>query len=393
MAYIETTIPGVGNVAAHGREGHKNFFWRIRQLATGRAWVVQTAYAGTGNGVITATDSAVAAPTETWTLVCTSAAVPGSEVWSVTGSVSGAQAAATTGVAYNNGIVQFLINDGATNFIVGDQFTLAATASPLPTAQRWTINQESYATADWELSMQGPNISGFDDVFVGFSTRQSQPSDYYNLVIRGAIGYVSSSAWTAQPNPAYFTVPMWQFDIPCGISITDIKIAFWVDIEGNTDAGYTGLYLPSMTPNEYSFPMLVSGSVAGISALRYSDTTRQIAIQENCYIYFIDGTWRYAEPWPWYADNPSALGIGLEIGTSAVEPTADASAVVQRQCLPVHLMDASNGLYGTVQDIFFISGFSLAVLDVIDDGLGNTYKVVRNIHRTGFHDYMAFRRA
>ena len=388
MAYVETTIPGVGTVAAHGREGHKNFFWRIRQIATGRAWVVQTAYAGTGNGVITGTDSAVGAVTQTWTLACTSAAVPGAETWSVTGSVSGAQAAATTGVAYDNGIVQFTINAGATNFAVSDQFTLSATASPLPTAQRWTINQESYAAADWEISLQGPNISGFDDVFVGFSTRQSQPSDYWNLVLRGAIGYVSSSGWTAQPNPLFVTIPMWQFDMNCGISITDIKIAFWVNIEGNTDVGYTGLYLPSMTPNEYSFPMLVSGSVAGISALRYSDTTRVFGIKSNATIYFIDGTWKNTEPWPWFADT-----FAPNLGLTATEPTQDSALADQRQCLPIHLMDASNGLYGTVQDIFWISGFALAVGDLIDDGGGNTYRVVRNIHRTGFFDYLAFRRA
>jgi len=388
MAYVETTIPGVGTVAAHGREGHKNMFWRIRQIATGRAWVAQTAYAGTGNGVITGTDSAVAAPTETWTIACTSAAVPGAEVWSVTGTVSGAQAAATTGVAYDNGIIKFTINAGATNFAVSDQFTLGATASPLPTAQRWAINQESYATDDWEISLQGPNISGFDDVFVGFSTRQSVPSDYWNLILRGAIGYVSSSPWLSQPNPQFWTTPMWQFDIPCGISVTDIKIAFWVNVEGNTDVAYTGLFLPSMTPNEYSFPMLVAASVAGVSALRYSDTTRQIGVKANNRIYFIDGTWKAPEPWPWYADNTPP-----NLGETATEPTKDSALADQRQCLPIHLMDASNGLYGTVQDLFFISGFALAVGDVIDDGAGNTYKVVRNIHRTGFFDYLAFRRA
>lgn len=388
MAYVETTIPGVGTVAAHGREGHKNFFWRIRQIATGRAWVVQTAYTGTGNGVITGTDSAVGAVTQTWTLTCTNATTPGAEVWSVSGSVSGAQAAATTGVAYDNGIVKFRINAGATNFAVSDQFTLSATASPLPSAQRWTINQESYATADWEISLQGPNISGFDDVFVGFSTRQSVSSDYYNLVLRGAIGYVSSSAWTAQPNSLFMTNPMWQFDIDCGISITDIKIAFWVNVEGNTDVGYTGLYLPSMTPNEYSFPMLVSGSVGGISALRYSDTTRVFGIKSNAWIYFIDGTWKNTQPWPWFA-----VGSTPNLGETATEPTKDSALADQRQCLPIHLMDASNGLYGTVQDIFWISGFALAANDLIDDGAGNTYRVVRNIYRTGFFDYLAFRRA
>ena len=231
-------------------------------------------------------------------------------------------------------------------------------------------------------------MSGVDVGFGGWAPRQSVPSDYWNLILRGAIGYVSSRTWLAQPNGQYWTTPMWQFDIPCGISITDIKIAFWVDVEGNTDVGYTGLFLPSMTPNEYSFPMLVAASVAGVSALRYSDTTRQIGVKANNRIYFIDGTWKVPEPWPWFADE-----LTPNLGETATEPTKDSALADQRQCLPIHLMDASNGLYGTVQDLFFISGFALAVNDLIDDGAGNTYRVVRNIHRTGFFDYLAFRRA
>ena len=393
MAYVETTIPGVGNAAAHGRNGHKNLFWRIRQIATGRAWLAQSAYSGTGNGVIVETDSAVAAPTETWTLTCTDATTPGAEVWSVSGSVSGAQANATTGVAYDNGIIKFQITAGGTNFAVSDQFTLAATASPLPSAQRWTLNAEDYSTADWTMLLQGPNISGFSDVFCGFKTRQDVPSDYYNIVLQGAIGYVASNPWASQPNPKLSTVPLWQFDIPCGISVTDLKIAFWVNVEGNTDAGYTGLYLPNMTPNEYDFPMLVSGSIDGESTTRYSDTSRVLGMLSNGgrqRIYFIDGTWKTVEPWPWFADNTSS---DLTLGNNTTEPTQDATPADQRQLLPIHLMDAGNGLYGTLQDVFFISGFALAVGDVIDDGGGNTFKVVRNIHRTGVRDYIAFRRA
>lgn len=54
------------------------------------------------------------APEETWTLTCTA---PGATAtFSVVGSVSGAQANATVGTPYDNGIIAFTLNDGSTDF-------------------------------------------------------------------------------------------------------------------------------------------------------------------------------------------------------------------------------------------------------------------------------------
>lgn len=56
---------------------------------------------------------------ETWTLTATSATN-----FTVTGSVSGAQAAATVDVAYDNGIIAFTINSGTNPFVAGDVFSV-----------------------------------------------------------------------------------------------------------------------------------------------------------------------------------------------------------------------------------------------------------------------------
>lgn len=88
-----------------------------------------------GNGTVTSigvTDGFT--KTETWTLTCI-AAIANSGLFSVSGSVTGARGVATVGSAYSsnnlvpaNSEIYFTINDGATDFSVGDVFTIATTA-------------------------------------------------------------------------------------------------------------------------------------------------------------------------------------------------------------------------------------------------------------------------
>lgn len=92
----------------------------------------------TGDGTVTAVRSAADAATETWTLTALGGGPTAS--FSVVGSVNGAQANATSATAYSNDFVSFLINDGAANYIAGDDFeftvtggVFAANSNPDPT--------------------------------------------------------------------------------------------------------------------------------------------------------------------------------------------------------------------------------------------------------------------
>ena len=67
--------------------------------------------------------------TETWTVECTDDSNAGAEVWSVTGSVTGQTADATTGVEYDNSYIKFIINEGSTDFKKGDKFTIDVTSN------------------------------------------------------------------------------------------------------------------------------------------------------------------------------------------------------------------------------------------------------------------------
>lgn len=116
-----------------GDFNHAALLWPVR--------VSTPVKTGTGNGTMSAVTSDASAPVETWTVTCTAAAANGG-TFSVVGSVSGAKASATVGVAYDNGLVGFTINDGATDFIVGDKFEFT-TAAPSLAEKRAAFAQTS----------------------------------------------------------------------------------------------------------------------------------------------------------------------------------------------------------------------------------------------------------
>lgn len=90
----------------------------------------------TGNGTVSGiavTNSST--KTETWTLTCIHTIVNGGR-FSVVGSVTGARGDAVVGVAYSSNSITpalseiiFTINDGASDFVIGDSFTIATTAA------------------------------------------------------------------------------------------------------------------------------------------------------------------------------------------------------------------------------------------------------------------------
>lgn len=115
---------------------------RLRLFLTGAGTYAAPGYTGTGNGTLSDIEPKPIAVTETWTLTCTTGGGPGVGVFSVTGSVSGAQAAATVGQFYENTLIEFLINDGSTNFVVSDQFTINVTQGQMTAAgDEWTVNR------------------------------------------------------------------------------------------------------------------------------------------------------------------------------------------------------------------------------------------------------------
>lgn len=120
----------------------QDLYESLVDFLTGAAESDDPVYVGTGNGTLDDFRCLPGSPTETWTLTATS-----STNFTVTGSVSGAQAAATVGTPYANAFITFTLTAGGTAFVSSDEFTIDVVESPLETAgQAWVQVGEYLAT-------------------------------------------------------------------------------------------------------------------------------------------------------------------------------------------------------------------------------------------------------
>ena len=368
-----------GYVDNTGSEGyaHWQMLLAIHHFAGGYGTLGAPVFAGTGTGTLTKLDTHPATVTESWTIQCTSAPSAGNEVWSVTGSVSGAQAAATTGVAYDNSLVAFTVAAGGTAFAVGDKFTVAATQGALSAIGRaWTVLHylnPNDITQNRELILQGSGLSGTEQIFIGFRTYQSVSADYYNLSVAGFTGYVAGQPFTSQPGYRESGV--------CG---HNLRIDYWMACNGQRlffalkvgtpvyEVGYVGKFLPYGTPSQYPYPLAVIGTLNGVPATRYSDTTHSSGVkgaaQPQGAIRDVMGNWQQFYNVPYANWGASRRPAG--------------NTYKAMKCV---LYNASNA-WGELDGIRYITGFN-NVTENTTVLNGNNQVVIQDVFRTGLGDY------
>lgn len=130
-------MPNVQNLTANGSKDLMN---KVRQFITGYGTFPTPGYVGTGDGPISDVASPPPSVAETWTITCNLGGGTGVATFTVSGSVSGAQADATVGEFYDGagGLIEFLIKDGPVDFIITDVFTVVITEGAMVTvSQEW----------------------------------------------------------------------------------------------------------------------------------------------------------------------------------------------------------------------------------------------------------------
>ncbi len=390
----------IGFVDNTGSEGlaHWQMLEKIRRFALGYGTAAAPVYAGTGNGTLTGVDTYPATVSETWTITCTVAGA--GATFSVVGSVSGAKANATAGVAYDNALLKFLITAGATLFAVGDKWTIAATVGALPAAQRWT--QLRYTTptdgSNRELILQGVGLSGTEQVFIGFRSYHNVASDYYNLTCAGFTGYVADSAFTAQPGYFERGVCAHNNRIDYWLAVNAQRVMFGLRMSAplSYEPGYAGKFFAYATPGEYPYPLLVAGTLsAPTPATRYSDTTAQHSTGLKGCVYnagtyynydcgrFRDagGVWRPYRAAPWTRAENAAPALVRDTGGYYAPPA------VEIMTRAVDQLAGENNVWGVLDGVRYISGFNnqaenTGVLD------GKSYVVMADTERNGIGDYL-----
>lgn len=402
MPYVLDTATSAG----FGGLAHYDLLDRIRRFACGYGTAGAPAKTGTGTGTMTGVDTHPATVTETWTIICTSIATPGAESWSVTGSVSGVKAVATTGVAYDNGLLAFLISAGGTAWAVNDQLTVATTAGAVGAAARWTQLRYDTVSANRELILQGVGLSGTEQIFVGIKCYQDSTADYYNLAVATFTGYLAGNTFATQPGASpVLGIPAHNITIVYYLSVTGARINMgWKVGTPVYQMAQVGKFLPFALPSTYPQPLIAAGMLTSMAATRYSDTAYSTAFKGTCAnlcMRFNDGVWHTPDTHPW---------LNAGVPSLAIAPLLRSTGTTWH-LTPITLCDGTPNVYGQIDGFFQVVGFNNVVENVIQRGgssvvdptgltlaqicaaitaVGGTpYIVLQDVWRTGFADLIA----
>jgi hypothetical protein len=360
----------------------------IRTFALGYGDTGAVGYTGTGNGTLTGLVALGTAVTETWTITCTVASLDGG-TFSVVGSVSGAQADATVGVAYANTFIEFLINDGATDFIVGDVFSFTTTQSTVSAnGENWSVMRYDTSSTDHELILKGTGLTRLETIYVGFRTYHDVDADYYNLAAASFTGYIAGDSFDTQPGVALSGVPCHNVRVDYWLALNGqhIKLAMKVGTPVYESA-YVGKFNPYARPSQYPHPIVNCGMLNGLAATRFSETTHGMPYRgnvANMEIRSTLGNWTTPPTFPY---TPSTI-TNDRILKDSMKNLRDTGG--NYHLIPVEVYETNANLYGALDGIYYVSGFDNTVENTITIG-GVLHIVIQDTYRTGFSDYYAMR--
>lgn len=366
---------------------HYNMLKAIRDFCGGFGEIGTIGGTRTGTGTLSGLEASPTSVTETWTLTCTATAVDGG-TFSVVGSVSGAQASATVGVAYDNTKLKFTIADGATDFALNDTFTIPVTQGAASAAGvAYEILRYDTSTVNHELIMKAHGLSGTEEIFLGLRTYHDVGADYYNVVGSVMTGYVPENTFDAQPGAARKGIPLHNNRIDYWLSMNGQRIALAAKVGTPVyESLYIGKFLPYARPSQYPYPVFCGGAWDGYGAWRFSETTHDF------YLRGANSTraamrspmaWLNSYSYPW--GNAVLCGTSANSGNTQLRDNEGYYPLV-----PVTLHDNSANIYGELDGVFFISGFNSAVENTLTIG-GVTYVVIQAVSRTSHIDYYALR--
>jgi hypothetical protein len=387
----------IGTVTnANGQLAHFNMLKTIRDFAGGYGDIGTIVKTGTGNGTVTNVDSTVNAPTETWTLTCISTATNGG-VFSVEGSVSGTYSVnATVGVPYSNDRISFTINDGTTDFALGDEFTIPVTQNELSQLGiEWEILRFSNAfignTANvWQLIMKGKGFTSDEEIFVGMYIYESVASDYYNFTVATMRGFLPLESFVNQPGIS-------PRSTACA---HNISIAYWLSVNEQRvncvmkvgtpvyEMFSVGKFFPYAFPSQYPQPLMVCGTIAGTSTLRFSDTSaaHTVGLKGNLSqfrTFLNDGTWNQSLCFPYSLPTAEAMLY------NGMRPAGAGTATYTYPLLPIEIYTLTpSNVYGRLDGFFWITGFDNVTENTVTIS-GKTFVIFQDVFRNGFGDYYA----
>lgn len=398
---------------------YKDLLLRLKNFLS-RANTIGTPVPGenTGNGTVETMSAENAAPTETWTLTATSGG--SGATFTVSGSVSGAQAPATSGGPYDNGIVAFTITDGPVDYIVGDSFTFTVTmvmGEEVYTVLEWNTNWDG--AGNYQMNVMGPG-SGSEEIYTGIVTKHNAGEDWFNWYLNGYTGYVPGATFYQHPGSKHATnylympsMLLWNTNIKYWFVANGRRYIVVTNVSTIYQTIYMGLVLPYGLPTQWPYPLVIAGANfnvnTGAANQRYSGTGNGFRGFPNPSYedsaksagWFMDSTWygfgnwmnefntisSGANVWP-YVAGP-ALGVDPDkanVVLSNLHVNIDGTYPLF-PCILFSTVPSYN-IYGEFQGIHATSGHGVSSEDTISQG-GKTYLVVQNTRFVTLQDFHA----
>ena len=408
---------------------------RLRLFLTGGSGIVNVQYSdgasgsAVGNGKLTAYSLGASAVNETFTLTCTAAAVDGG-TFSVVGSVSGALADATVGVAYTSAYVNFTITSGTTDWAVGDTITFDSYFSAISnpwTQLAWTPGDVT--AGGMNLSVRGPGAAADKRVFINIRSDHSDADNRYSWDVRGATDFVAGSTFGTHPGELPWTVYLLLWKQPMNYWFYANDRRFIVVVKVNTQyfSLYAGFFLPWATPEQYPFPLYIGGSCGWKANHLSTDSSVRSMVDPSGsssspggWVRGADGVWyglRNHESgsandaplcgnrgndgfvWPYQCSN-----VGSSSGTSGFDYTVwnyggssaadggvadhlEATAQGQRLLCPIYLMRGQEPAgFGALDGVYFPMGGGLTPEQTATYG-GRSFRAFPNVFRISCNDF------
>lgn len=246
-------------------------------------------------------------------------------------------------------------------------------------ANGYTILRYDTASFNRELIMMAPGLSGTEEIFMGFRTYHDVGADYYNMTVAGFTGYVSGNTFATQPGAMLSGIPTHNNRIDYWLTLNAQRIALAMKVGTPVyESAYIGKFFKYAFDGQYPYPVVCGGMLNGETSTRYSNTSHSIPYKgdrTNMRMRFNDGVWRQPQCYPW--NNTVIAGASTNMRDTET----------QYPLIPVVLMD-SQGTYGELDGIFFISGFNNVVENTL---IAAGYIVIQDVGRNGFIDYYAIR--
>lgn len=299
-------------------------------------------------------------------------------------------------------------------------------------AQGWTAHEwvaGTVAGGGGRLIMEGPGAGAGRRVFVSIRTQADPTNSLYSWRMRGAAGYTAGAPEGGHPGELQQAVflNLWQNTITYWFYVNDRRIVVVAKTSTAYVSAHLGFFLPWATPEQYPFPLYISGDYfdpiiwsATRSGRRMcvdpgADVTGTSPNKTSGWARDTGGVWTpvvnhddtvsnddgfaagnggaVMKIWPFGAAFSGSSTYETWNGSSAVSTNGALDAMVptrqgERFVWPCMIVGNAEPSYGVLDGLNCIPGSGLATEQVITAG-AKTFRVFQNIQRSSGNDFFA----